>query len=233
METMIGEVPADWCEQRLDECCQLQPGPGGSAFASTDRVADGVPVVAGRDIADGRIASAPAVRVSPEAARRRDRYRTRAGDILLVRVSREIRHAMVDAGQEGWLIGGSCIRIRPTGSLLPGYLNHYLTHPSVRDWLSLQVHEGVISTITTGRLGGLPVVLPPIEIQSAVVDLVRAVDAKIEVHEATVRATRALRDLLLPELLSGRLVADRSQIDRYAGGHDQAASLAPVGGGDP
>jgi restriction endonuclease S subunit len=70
--------------------------------------------------------------------------------------------------------------------------------------LAQQFRSGIVSTATTGRIAALPVVLPPLDVQHAIVDVVRTLDDKIEVHEEIVRTTQTLRDLLVPQLLSGR-----------------------------
>jgi restriction endonuclease S subunit len=204
MDSLIGDVPDDWHQLRLDECCNVQPGPGGSAITTTDRVIDGVPVISARDIHDGRINPTPAVNVHPETAQRYHRYQLTEGDILVVRVGSRFRHARADPTKEGWLMGSSCIRLRPRADLTSAYLDCYLAHPSVRDWLTQQFRSGIISTATTGRIAALPVVLPPLAVQYAIVEVVRTLDDKIEVHEKIVRTTQTLRDLLIPQLLSGK-----------------------------
>lgn len=202
MDSLIGDVPDYWRQLRLDECCDVQSGPGGSAITSADRVIGGVPVVSARDISDGRINPTPAANVHPETAQRHHRYQLAVGDILVVRVG-GLRHARADPAKEGWLMGSSCIRLRPGVDLASAYLDCYLTHPSVRDWLAQQFRSGIVSTATTGRIAALSVVLPPLDVQHAIVDVVRTLDDKIEVHEEIVRTTQTLRDLLVPQLLSG------------------------------
>jgi type I restriction enzyme, S subunit len=203
MDSLIGEVPVDWRQLRLDECCDVQSGPGGSVITSSDRVIGGVPVVSARDISDGCINPTPAVSVRPKTAQRHRRYQLAVGDILVVRVGSRFRHARADPTMKGWLMGSSCIRLRPRVDLAPAYLDCYLTHPSVRDWLAQQSRSGIVPTATTGRIAALPVVLPPLDVQHAIVDVVQTLDDKIEVHEEIVRTTQTLRDLLVPQLLSG------------------------------
>jgi restriction endonuclease S subunit len=203
MDSLIGEVPDDWHQLRLDECCEVQAGPGGSAITSAHRVIGGVPVVSARDISAGRISPTPAVSVHPKTARRHHRYQLAAGDILVVRVGSRFRHARADPTKKEWLMGSSCIRLRPGADLASAYLDCYLTHPSVQDWLVQQSRSGIVPTATTGRIAALPVVLPPLDVQYAIVDVVRTLDDKIEVHEEIVRTTQTLRDLVVPQLLSG------------------------------
>jgi restriction endonuclease S subunit len=100
-------------------------------------------------------------------------------------------------------MGSSCIRLRPKADLAPAYLDCYLTHPSVQDWLAQQFRSGIVSTTTTGRIAALSVVLPPPDVQHEIVDVVQTLNDKIEVHDEIVRTTQTLRDLLVPQLLSG------------------------------
>lgn len=99
-------------------------------------------------------------------------------------------------------MGSSCIRLRPEADLTPAYLDCYLRHPSVRDWLTQQSRTGIVPT-TTGRIAALPVVLPPPYVQHAIINVVQTLNNKIEVHEEITRTTQTLRDLLIPQLLSG------------------------------
>ncbi|MGH3939088.1 MAG: restriction endonuclease subunit S [Pseudonocardiaceae bacterium] len=205
MDSLIGEIPDDWHQIRLDECCDLQPGPGGSAITSADRVIGGVPVISARDIQNGRIDPAPAVSVHPATAQRHDRYQLLEGDVLVVRVG-GLRHARVDRAHEGWLTGSSCLRIRPqTDDFEPGYLDCYLRHPSVRDWLAQQFRSSIVSTTTPARIAALPVVLPPHRLQRAIIDITDTLHNKIEIHEEIIRTTHALRNLLIPKMLTGHL----------------------------
>jgi hypothetical protein len=207
MDTLIGRVPDSWRTTRLDACCQLQPGPAGTTLKAADHVIGGVPVVTAKDIGNRRVSPAPGVSVTARTAERLRRYQLVEGDILLVRIGDTTRHAEVAAAQGGWLMGGSCIRVRAYTDVTPAYLSCYLTHPSVREWLAQHTRRGVLPTISAGTVATLPLVLPPANVQQTVIDVVRAVDHKIQVHEDIVLTTRALRNLLLPHLLSGDLPA--------------------------
>jgi type I restriction enzyme S subunit len=51
-------------------------------------------------------------------------------------------------------------------------------------------------------LNKLPLVVPPKAVQETVIATARAIDAKINAHEEVIRATRALRGLLLQQVLT-------------------------------
>lgn len=202
MDTLIGTVPDDWQTRRLDGCCSVQPGPSGTTLKSSDHVIGGIPVVKATDVdLDGILD--PDVGVSAETAARLQRYRLQPSDILLVRVGVTTRHAMVTRQQDGWLLGGSCIRLRVETDLVPGYLACYLKHPAVQGWLSEHTRRGVLATLNRRTVSALPLVVPPTAIQRDVVDVAEVIDAKIRAHEDVVSATRTLRELLLPRLLAG------------------------------
>lgn len=203
VDALIGPVPDTWVESRLSECCDVQPGPSGSVLKRTEHVTGGIPVVKARDIGAVGINPAPRDTVSVETAARLHRYRLVEGDILLVRIGVTTRHALVSAEQDGWLVGGSCLRLRARPGFSRAYLNCYLSLPAVQEWLADHTKRGVLPTISARAIGTLPVALPPADIQQRVTEVASNLDAKIRAHENVVQATRALREQLLPELLSG------------------------------
>ncbi|MEH1128385.1 restriction endonuclease subunit S [Micromonospora sp. CPCC 206061] len=211
MEPLISPTPANWQHRRLDEVCTVQAGPGGSVLKAADRVASGIPVVNTTDISDGRITSTPAYMVSRDKARRLDRYELAEGDILLARLRATTSHALITTAESRWLMGSSTIRIRVTdaarSALLPCYLDCYLRHPSVHDFLTGQIQQGVVPSLTSEIVSRLPLALPPLEIQNIVVKVAAAIHDKIQAHEQVIQAARQLRDALIPQLVSGEVTA--------------------------
>ncbi|GAB3152809.1 hypothetical protein GCM10027290_44290 [Micromonospora sonneratiae] len=208
---MISPTPDNWQHRRLDELCTVQSGPGGSILKATDRVAFGIPVIKTVDIGDGRITAAPPFMVGEEKARRLDRYRLAEDDILLARLRATTSHALITSVESGWLMGGSTIRVRVTeaagSELLPRYLSCYLRHPSVHEFLTRQIKQGLVPSFTSTIVGGLPLALPPLEIQRRVVEVAQAIHDKIEAHEQIIHATRELGGALIPRLVSGEVTA--------------------------
>lgn len=211
MEPLISPTPADWQHLRLDEVCTVQAGPGGSVLKAADRVASGIPVVRTKNISDGRIAPTPTYMVGSDTARHLDRYALAEGDILIARLRSTISHVVITAAESQWLMGSSTIRIRVTdearSALLPHYLGCYLRHPSVHEFLARQIQQGLVPSITSRTVNGLPLALPPLEIQKSVVEVAAAMRDKIETHERVIQATRQLRDTLIPQLVSGEVTA--------------------------
>lgn len=215
MDSLIGPIPDSWRHQRIDDYCEVNAGPGGSMLKREDKVVSGVPVVNVGDIDDGRIKGTPAIAVSQRAADRLDVYRLAEDDILLIRIRSTTKHALVTSAQARWLMGSSSIRIRiPAGSrwdISPKYLSCYLRHPSVQEFLTQLTHQGILPNLTVDTVTKLPLVLPPLETQIAIVEVARAAEDKIQMHENIARTTQHLRDALLPQLLSGEVTAGPDQ----------------------
>jgi type I restriction enzyme, S subunit len=208
VDTLIGPVPDDWQVRTLGDCCDVQHGPSGSVLKTSHYVLNQIPVVLAENVGDDIIPAATKT-ISAETARRLERYRLRPGDIVLVRIGVTTRFTTVSREHDGWVLGWSCLRLRvrsndPPEHLEPSYLACYLAHPAVQGWLVDKTQRGVRPTMRASTVSGLPLVVPPKAVQEAVTATAQAFDAKIRAHEEIIRAARALRGLLLPQLLTGR-----------------------------
>jgi type I restriction enzyme, S subunit len=205
MDSLIGAVPDDWRELRLNEVCDVLTGPSGAQADLTKRGLADVPVVTPGDLRNNRIADDCATGVSREAAGGLSRYRLLPGDIVCVRRGQLGRQGLVGENQQGWLISPACLRLRVREAISAPYLVYYLSHPTVRDWMVRNTSGAVIPTLSTSMLGSLPVVIPPAAVQADVAAVLCALDDKAIVHEQISRTTAALRDAVLPRLLSGEI----------------------------
>lgn len=82
---------------------------------------------------------------------------------MLVRIGVTTRFTTVSREQGGWVLGGSCLRLRvlsnlPDERLAPAYLACYLAQPEVQGWLADHTRRGVHSTLPASILSGLPLV---------------------------------------------------------------------------
>lgn len=168
-DSLVGAVPNNWWVGDLCQRCEIQPGPSGTLLAAADYVAEGVPLVRASDIRDGGIARNPKARVSDWTAYRLRNYRLRPGDILLVRIGETSRFGIVTDRENGWLMGNTCIRLRPGPEVTPKFLAYYLSHPAVRGWLHAHTLHGSRSSINKSHLSHLQLALPPTEVQRELV----------------------------------------------------------------
>ncbi|MEW2144172.1 N-6 DNA methylase [Micromonospora vinacea] len=168
-DSLIGIVSNDWWVGDLDQRCDIRPGPSGTLLAKSDYVPEGIPLVRAGDLGDGGIAPGPKARVSDQTANRLRDYRLQSGDILLLRIGETTRFGIVTEQENGWLMGNTCIRVRPGSQVTPEFLAHYLNRPEVQGWLYAHTLHGSRSSINKKRLSRLQLALPPIEEQRRIV----------------------------------------------------------------
>jgi restriction endonuclease S subunit len=203
MDSLIGTVPDSWTQARLGDVCDILAGPSGARLALQPRTSSNIPVVAPRDLRNNRIAEDGSTAVAPRLANELSRYRLSSGDVVCSRTGDLGRQALAGKRQEGWLVGTGCLRLRIRGLINAPYLTYYLGHPAVRDWVTRNATGSAILSLNTKTVGSMPVVLPPLEIQSATAEVLGALDEKVVVYDQISRTAAALRDSLVPLLLAG------------------------------
>lgn len=203
METLIGSAPRDWRHVRLGDVAEVLAGPSGAAVRGARDVAFGVPIIAPRNIRDNLIVSDELHRIEEAVARRWARYRLAENDVVCVRTGELGRQALIGPASTGWLFNGSCLRIRSQEMVTSRYLLYYLSHPAVRDWILRNAMGSTVPSLSSETLRSLPVLMPPLDAQHAIGDVLGALDEKVAVHDQISRTTAQLRDSLLSLLLTG------------------------------
>jgi len=121
------------------------------------------------------------------------------------------RYAYVDFDSSDYVVSTKFMIIRGSKEIHPRLLYRILTAKETLDEFQVQAESrsGTFPQITFDSISHLPIMLPPIEIQEAFQQAVGKMDAQIKVNKEQSRTLAALRDTLLPKLLSGELsVAD-------------------------
>jgi restriction endonuclease S subunit len=203
VHSLIGAVPDDWRHAKLADVCSIVAGPSGTRLRLERRTSANIPVITPQNLQNSRITEDGDSAVSVEQATSLSRYQVRSMDIVVARTGVLGRQGLASEEQEGWLIGTGCLRLRPEEPLGARYLNYYLCHPSVHDWIISNGVGSAISTLTTKTLGALPVVIPPTKTQTAIAATLCALDEKIAIHEQIVQTTVALREAVTPLLFAG------------------------------
>jgi type I restriction enzyme, S subunit len=191
-ECLINPLPEGWEATTLGALCaagggDVQTGPFGSQLHASDYVVAGVPSVMPVNIGDNRILTQGIARVSEQDAERLGRHRLRAGDIVYSRRGDVERRALVRAREDGWLCGTGCLRVRLGPRIVSAWLSYYLGHPEVRAWIVRHAVGATMPNLSTGILSALPVAVPPSSEQSAIAEVLGALDDKIECNGRIVR----------------------------------------------
>ncbi|MET7522634.1 restriction endonuclease subunit S [Streptomyces sp900116325] len=211
-------VDGDWVVTTLDELCSagggsIQTGPFGSQLHASDYVDAGIPSVMPQNIGDNVINEEGIARISEDDATRLSKYLLQHGDIVYSRRGDVRRRALIRGRESGWLCGTGCLRVRPGNSVDSFFLSHYLSEPEIQDWIARHAVGATMPNLNTKILGSVPVVLPPRAVRDEMSGVLSVLDesSTAAIHES--RTLAALRDTLLPELMSGRLrVKDAEKI---------------------
>ena len=183
-----GDVPVGWDFTTLGAVCErgggsIQTGPFGSQLHASDYVPAGVPSVMPVNIGDNRIVEDGIMRITQADAERLSRHRLRVGDIIYSRGGDVERRALVREGQEGWLCGTGCLKVRlGSGVVDPLFASLYLGHPAVRQWIVQHAVGATMPNLNTGIMSAIPFALPPLPEQKRIAHILGTLDDKIELN---------------------------------------------------
>jgi type I restriction enzyme M protein len=181
----------------------LFAGPSGSYIRAEDYVDAGVPVVMPKDLTGSGFSEESIKRISKEHADRLPRFRLRRSDVVLARRGELGRCAVVGDDQEGWVCGTGCFVLRPPVELDPHYFAAYFRSSEAREWLESRSTGSVnMKTISLDALSELPVVLPILDMQRAIVEVM----IRLDKHEGLLREQLALTQKIRRDALNGLLV---------------------------
>ncbi len=176
-ETEIGPMPEHWQVVALGAISQtgggsVQTGPFGSMLHASDYVAEGIPVVMPKDLSDdGRILDRGVAKITAVDAERLNRYRLKAGDVLVGRRGELGRRGLVTAKEDGWLCGTGCLRVRPGTALSAQFLVYAFETCGTRSWLAANAVGTTMPNLSAEILSRLPIILPPLSVQEQIASI--------------------------------------------------------------
>lgn len=136
----------------------LTTGPFGTAFAASQYVDVGVPMINPVHIVHGVLHPSPSHSVSEATASTLRRHRLGSGDIVTGRKGDLGRSAVIASHQAGWLCGSDAIAIRPDADRLSSeFLNAYLHLSVVRQDLLARSLAATMPSLNEDMLLSVPV----------------------------------------------------------------------------
>jgi type I restriction enzyme M protein len=192
-----------WRVVSLGDICDIQAGPGTVDRERGLTVESWTPLVLPRNIKRGHLSHDELDTVAPEVSTKLVNYRLRTGDIVCARSGTLGRHGLVREAEDGWLLGPSCMRLRPAGdAVVPEYLVHYLNSPEVHTWITSESRGSTaIPHISAATLRALVIPLPSIAVQRDIAATIDSINVHIEQHQRGASTMQSLRDLVFPSLM--------------------------------
>ena len=207
----IGQIPTGWEASSLGRIAEtsggvIQTGPFGSQLHAADYVDDGVPVVMPQDLSARRVSIVKIAKIRPHDAERLSRHRMQHGDIVYSRRGDVGRHALIGKREAGWLCGTGCLLVR-LGAAFPSplYVSLALDQPDTRAWIVQHAIGATMPNLNTGILSRVPMLRPTDQVLDAFNALVGPIEERIVANDKQNESLAALRDALLPRLISGQL----------------------------
>ena len=170
-------------EKFLRELADIQTGPFGSQLHKEDYVVDGTPIVTVEHLGNKIFSEQNLPRVSNTDKNRLKKYVLKQGDIVFSRVGSVDRCSYVDQKHDGWMFSGRCLRVRPTSEIDSEYLYYYFCLKETKQFVRNIAVGATMPSINTKLLGEVIVTFPELEQQKRIVEILSAIDSKIEVNQ--------------------------------------------------
>ncbi|OYO31690.1 restriction endonuclease subunit S [Janthinobacterium sp. PC23-8] len=229
-------MSSEWRATTLGEVCKaqggaIQTGPFGSQLHTSDYQQSGAPVVMPTNIGDGGIITNGIARVGESDVARLAQHKLQLGDVVFSRRGDVTKNALVRSREVGWLCGTGCLKVRlgDESVATAKFISHCLRAPDTKDWLIRHAVGATMPNLNTGILSAVPISLPPMGIQLAIVDMLDALDDRISL----LRETNATLEAIAQALFKSWFVdfdPVRAKLDgRVPEGMDEAtAALFPA-----
>ena len=171
-----------WQQVKLgDIACNIQTGPFGSQLHQSDYSETGTPVVMPKDLVEGKISEQSIARVEASHIERLAKHKIQNGDILYSRRGDVGRCAYAGKEETGWLCGTGCLRVTIDEShALPKFIFYQLQTSQSVGWVEKHAVGSTMLNLNTSILSNIPILLPPIEVQRKIADVLSAYDDLIE-----------------------------------------------------
>ncbi|WP_426177411.1 restriction endonuclease subunit S [Massilia sp. TWR1-2-2] len=202
-QTRLPGFSGEWKVKPLVDCLLSPPtyGINAAAVPYSDRLPTYIRIT---DITeDGRFRPDPRVSVQSQSA---NRYLLTEGDVVFARTGASVGKAYRYRIEDGPLVfAGFLIRVRPNPDfIMSTYLAAYVTTQPYWNWVKLMSMRSGQPGINGNEFGQLPVHLPPVDEQGAISSVLHDMDTELEALENRRDKTRALKQAMMQELLTGK-----------------------------
>ena len=169
-------------EYKLSDIAEVQTGPFGSQLHNEDYVSTGTPIVTVEHLGNRRFSKQNLPLVSDDDKKRLSKYLLQEGDIVFSRVGSVDRCSYVTSAENDWLFSGRCLRVRCGNNCHPLFLYYYFCKESVKQYIKSIAVGATMPSINTKLMAEIPILLPKLEEQRCIADILSSLDDKIELN---------------------------------------------------
>lgn len=205
-QTRLPGFSGEWETKQLADLADVKTGPFGSSLHESDYVPDGTPIITVEHLGEFGVEHLNLPMVSELDCRRLKAYSLDPGDIVFSRVGSVDRNALIRPAEAGWLFSGRLLRVRPNRSQAYAPFLSYQFHSEPFKALVRNVAVGqTMASLNTKILKDINVRLPGLNEQIAIATVLSDMDTELAALEARRDKTRALKQGMMQELLTGRI----------------------------
>lgn len=210
LQSVFSQRGDGWLETTIaDATGGVFTGPFGSLLHKSDYIENGIPLVNPAHITNVGIEPDLRKTVSAETAQRLSSYIMRTGDIVIGRRGEMGRCAIVTDAEDGWLCGTGSFVIKPSNRCDASYLVRLLRSESCKSRLEEIAGGAVMPNLSNTALGNFPILLPPIDMQKAVLEEIDSLHEETQrleaLYQRKLEALDELKQSLLHQVFSGQL----------------------------
>ena len=169
-------------EYKLSDIAEVRTGPFGSQLHNEDYVSTGTPIVTVEHLGNRRFSKQNLPLVSDDDKKRLSKYLLQEGDIVFSRVGSVDRCSYVTSAENDWLFSGRCLRVRCGNNCHPLFLYYYFCKESVKQYIKSIAVGATMPSINTKLMAEIPILLPKLEEQRCIADILYSFDDKIELN---------------------------------------------------
>jgi len=201
-QTRLPGFHGEWEVKRLGDCLLSRPdyGINAAAVPFTDKFPSYIRIT---DISEhGRFCPDPRVSVKAASA---NQYYLHEGDVVFARTGASVGKSYLYEARDGELVfAGFLIRVRPNPELLvSAYLAAYATTKPYWNWVRMMSMRSGQPGINGNEYAQLPISLPTVPEQTAIAEVLTDMDAELAALDQRREKTRALKQAMMQELLTG------------------------------
>src|SRR5437773_226454 len=185
-------LPDDWQSSTLGNLADQERGITYGIVQPGQHAPNGVPIIRVQNIVGGTLDTSDVMRVAPEIAAKYRRTCLRGGELLLSLVGSVGSSVIAPKEVAGWNTARAVAVVPLQEGVDARYIRFCLRSAPLQHWMEVWCNTTVQATLNLSDVARLPIPIPPKREREAIVEVLAALDDKIELNR---RMNRTLEEL--------------------------------------